>query len=120
MTLDQLSGDLVVHAPHAGLDAPPETRGQFTVSDHDLASKAIASADLWTDQLALAAWPAASHVSTRISRLVVDVERFLDDRLPSPGPAAAPVLSDKTRTPIVSVRSVRSRARPDKSQASPA
>jgi N-formylglutamate amidohydrolase len=79
MTLGELAGRLVVHTPHAGLSIPTSVRQQFTLSDTELAIEAHGSADLWTDALAQSAWPAATHITVAVSRLVVDVERYPDD-----------------------------------------
>ena len=78
-TLVELGSSLLVHAPHAGLVVPPSVRDQFVLDDAGLMLEAKQSADLWTDVLGRAAWPAAAHVATAISRLVVDVERYPDD-----------------------------------------
>ncbi len=72
---------LVVHVPHASLVLPPEVRGQFVLDAAALAEEARVSADLWTDDLARAAWPDAVQVVAPVSRLVVDVERYADDAL---------------------------------------
>lgn len=71
---------LVIHVPHASTTIPPAVRDQFTLSAQALAAEARLSADLLTDELARAAWPSATIVEAGVSRLVVDVERYADDR----------------------------------------
>jgi N-formylglutamate amidohydrolase len=72
--------DLLIHVPHASVFIPSAVRGQFLLDDAALMREAAASADLHTDALATAAWPRASIVTARVSRIVIDVERFEDDR----------------------------------------
>ena len=72
---------LVVHVPHASLEVPDKVLSQYLISPEELHTEVVASADLYTDLLAKAAWPDAQIVSSAVSRLVVDVERYADDKL---------------------------------------
>ena len=72
---------MVVHAPHASTVVPVRFRDQFVISDQELEREVLASADLWTDVLALQSWPKASIVTPVVSRIVLDVERYSDDSL---------------------------------------
>ena len=72
---------VVLHVPHDSLDLPPALRDQFLLGDDDLALELTRMTDHLT--MALFADPAspAATVRAEVSRLVVDVERFQDDRL---------------------------------------
>ena len=76
-----MTPDLVVHVPHASLHLPPERLSEFLISKDELLAEATASADLYTDRLAHAAWPDAQIIEAPVSRIIVDVERFEDDAL---------------------------------------
>lgn len=76
----RIVSQLVIHVPHASTTIPPDVREQFTLSASALAAEARLSADLLTDELARAAWPSATIVAAEVSRLVIDVERYADDR----------------------------------------
>ena len=70
---------IVVHVPHAALVIPDEARADFLLPWPEVEAEAWTSADLWTDRLAREAWPEATILEARVSRIVVDVERFEDD-----------------------------------------
>ena len=77
---------VVLHIPHASTHIPPEIRDQFLLSDVDLEAEIQAMTDHGTDELF------AGHgdvtVAAEVSRLVVDVERFLDDPMEAVGMGA--------------------------------
>jgi N-formylglutamate deformylase len=74
---------IVVHVPHAGTRLPPAVRAGIVLDDDELALEVLRLTDHRTDVLAAGT---ASHGATRfvnwLSRLVVDPERFPDDREP--------------------------------------
>jgi N-formylglutamate amidohydrolase len=74
----------MMHVPHASTVIPPEVRGQLLLADVELARELERMTDERTDELAAAA---AALVVPRpwlfvncLSRLVVDPERFPDER----------------------------------------
>ncbi len=69
----------VLHVPHDSTDVPSSVRDQFLIDDSHLAEELNRMTDRHT--LALFAGPecAARVVRAPVSRLVVDVERFVDD-----------------------------------------
>ncbi len=78
---------VLLHVPHAGTAVPAWTRPHLLLDDAALALELAALTDHHTDRIALAAADAAAAVGTRpwalinrVSRFVVDVERFPDDR----------------------------------------
>lgn len=83
-----MSGDprspVVLHVPHAGTDVPAWVRAGLLLSDAGLAAEIAALTDHRTDAVALAAAGLAAvrpHVLVnRVSRFVVDPERFPDER----------------------------------------
>lgn len=70
---------LTVHVPHASLHIPEEAWSDFLVERSAVEREALASADLFTDQMAHDAWPDAKIIEAPVSRIVVDVERYDDD-----------------------------------------
>ncbi|MEH6519214.1 MAG: N-formylglutamate amidohydrolase [Halioglobus sp.] len=76
----------VFHIPHASTHIPPEIHDQFLLSDVELEAEIQAMTDHRTDDLF------AGHggviVAAEVSRLVCDVERFLDDPMEAVGMGA--------------------------------
>ena len=70
---------LVVHVPHASTVIPDDAWTEFLVSRQEVEAEALASADLYTDEMARLAWPNARILEAKVSRIVVDVERYDDD-----------------------------------------
>jgi N-formylglutamate deformylase len=75
---------VLLHVPHASTVIPPEVRAGLLLDDDELAAELAAMTDAATDRLAAAAADQArlrpwSFVN-ELSRLVVDPERFPDER----------------------------------------
>ena len=70
-----MASEVVISAPHAGSAIPLSCLPSFTVSKAELAQEHQLLADHQTDRIASLAG-VVSRISTRLSRLVVDVERF--------------------------------------------
>ncbi len=75
---------LVVHVPHAGTEVPEDVRADLLLDDAGLAAELAAMTDWHTDRLAAEALTragvAASVFRNPWSRLVIDPERFPDER----------------------------------------
>lgn len=72
---------LILHVPHASTTLPPGTREDFLLEAEELAAESLRLVDAHTDELFGAErWPGAV-LTAKVSRLVVDVERFADDAL---------------------------------------
>ncbi len=70
---------LILHLPHASTLIPQADRGDFLLGDRELADESRRLVDAHTDALFGAEfWPGAV-LAAKVSRLVVDVERFADD-----------------------------------------
>ena len=70
----------VLHVPHSSRVVPTESRPAITLSNQELEIELLRMTDHYTDELfRLESWVACSIVFP-VSRLVVDPERFLDDR----------------------------------------
>ena len=67
--------NLAIHVPHASLRIPEDAWSEFLIDRDAVEREAVTSADLYTDQMALEAWPNAEIVEATVSRIVVDVER---------------------------------------------
>ncbi len=70
---------LDIHVPHASTAIPEDVRAEFIVSRQDVEAEAVASADLYTGEMARQAWQHADIIEAEVSRIVVDVERYDDD-----------------------------------------
>lgn len=72
---------LVVHIPHSATAIPPEVRRTFCLNDDQLRRELLRMTDWYTDRLFHgAAALGGTLFINRMSRLVVDPERFPDDR----------------------------------------
>lgn len=67
----------ILHVPHASSEIPDDLRASLALSDAALADELLAMTDGYADELFARA--GATLVRFPVSRLVVDVERFLDD-----------------------------------------
>lgn len=71
--------NVLCHIPHSSTHIPLKETGLFIIGNSELKKEASKMADLFTDQLfALLSKHTSTHTSN-ISRIVVDVERFIDD-----------------------------------------
>jgi N-formylglutamate amidohydrolase len=70
---------LVIHIPHASERIPAGDRGDFLLSDEELAAETLRLTDRFTDELYADGADPEDVVAVGVSRLVVDVERFEDD-----------------------------------------
>ncbi len=68
---------MIIHVPHASQIVPDKLRDQFVITDEELRSELIRMTDAYTDELF--DLPGVRHVVFPVSRLVIDVERFLDN-----------------------------------------
>ena len=70
---------VIFHVPHSSTVIPPAVRGQFVLNENDLTRELVFMTDHLTLDL-VAAYPGhASIIDAKVSRLVVDVERFAND-----------------------------------------
>lgn len=72
---------LFLHLPHDATFIPPDALGDFLVSAEALQVEVRRLTDWHTAELFAPGADAADVVRAEVSRLVVDVERFADDRL---------------------------------------
>ena len=71
---------VVAHIPHASETIPPEVRRELLASDGELADELARLTDRYTDELfAGLATLGATRFVNRLSRLVFDPERFVDE-----------------------------------------
>jgi N-formylglutamate amidohydrolase len=68
---------MILHIPHSSRAIPENLRDQIVLSDEDLSTELTLMTDAFTDELF--ALPETAIVRFPISRLLVDVERFLND-----------------------------------------
>lgn len=92
---------VLLHVPHAGTDIPAWARRELLVDDVELAAELEALTDHRTDELAAAAAEAARRrpflLVDPVSRFVVDVERFPDEREEMAAVGMAAVYTHGTR-----------------------
>ena len=72
---------LLLHLPHDATAIPPDERRDFLLSEAELRAEQLRLTDWHTAALYAEGVPAEEIVRAEVSRLVVDVERFADDRL---------------------------------------
>lgn len=70
----------VIHIPHASTVVPATVRSSITLSDEELQQELLTMTDHFTDQLFRVSENLAKAVTFPVSRLVVDPERFVNDR----------------------------------------
>lgn len=68
---------IVLHAPHASLYIPDEIKSQLLLSERDVEAELLAITDMYVDELFDV--PGATMITSPVSRLVVDMERFRSD-----------------------------------------
>nr|WP_239056949.1 N-formylglutamate amidohydrolase [Wenzhouxiangella limi] len=71
---------IVWHLPHDATAIPEEVRGQFVLGDQELATEVLRMTDHFTGQLFGLDLGNERVIRVPVSRLVVDVERFPEDR----------------------------------------
>ena len=71
---------LLLHVPHDSTAVPPETAADFLLSADELRQELLCLTDWHTAALYASDAEPADIVRAEVSRLVVDVERFPDDR----------------------------------------
>jgi N-formylglutamate amidohydrolase len=72
---------ILVHLPHDSTVIPPADYADFLISASDLCLEQLRLTDWHTAALYAEGLPAEGLLRAEVSRLVVDVERFADDRL---------------------------------------
>ncbi|WP_456825968.1 N-formylglutamate amidohydrolase [Cellulomonas sp. P5_E12] len=73
-----MTSSVLVHVPHGSRTIPADVRSGIVLSDADLERELDLMTDSLTEELARAV--SANVLAAPVSRLVVDVERFPDDR----------------------------------------
>ncbi len=71
---------IVLHLPHARVEIPDDIRPSLLLDEIELRRELIRMTDWYTDELFSLPSPTATPVIYGVSRLVLDPERFLDDR----------------------------------------
>jgi N-formylglutamate amidohydrolase len=71
---------VVLHVPHASQAFPEAARSTFLPDDDAISRELLLMTDAWTDEIVESFRPEAERVIFPVSRLVVDPERFRDDR----------------------------------------
>lgn len=67
---------IVCNVPHSGTDIPKELAVDFVLSDEDLRDEVDCMADNYTDILYSELLQVSSFIKSKVSRIVVDIERF--------------------------------------------
>jgi len=73
-----MSGFVIVHVPHAGIEIPPKYRESIVLNDEELQAELVYLTDAFCDELY--GLDQVKLIKVPISRLVCDVERFRDDK----------------------------------------
>jgi len=72
---------VLFHVPHDSIFIPPAERSRFLLNDAELNVELLRMTDHWTFDLFAEGIPERRVLRSRVSRLVVDVERFEEDSL---------------------------------------
>ena len=75
-----MSAQVILHIPHSSTDIPGEIRPSISLSDDELRDELLKMTDRFTDELFTGHSAPVSPVIFPVSRLVLDPERFLDDK----------------------------------------
>lgn len=70
---------VIFHVPHDSTDIPTDVRNQFTLDDQQLKNEILKMTDHFTARLFCSDIAPQNVVRAAVSRLVVDVERFVED-----------------------------------------
>lgn len=70
---------VIFHVPHDSTDIPADVRNQFTLDDQELKNEILNMTDHFTARLFCSDIAPQNIVRASVSRLVVDVERFVED-----------------------------------------
>jgi N-formylglutamate deformylase len=70
----------VIHIPHSSIEIPDELRPDIILSDQELNSELIRMTDRYTGELFVLPMEQAITIQFPVSRLLVDPERFIDDK----------------------------------------
>ncbi len=68
---------IILHAPHASLNIPDKMRSNILLDGQELTAELLAITDRYTDELF--AVPGVRMITSPVSRLVIDMERFRSD-----------------------------------------
>ncbi len=72
---------IVCNVPHSGTSIPEEFRADFILQKKDLEEEALYMADNYTNFLYGELLCISSYIISKISRIVVDIERFPDEKV---------------------------------------
>lgn len=70
---------IVCNVPHSGIVVPEEFRGDFVLSQKDLDKEVLYMADNFTNYLYGELLYVSSYIMSKISRVVLDIERFQNE-----------------------------------------
>jgi len=71
---------IICNIPHSSVNIPPEFKKDFVISEQELEIEAKRFADLYADSLFSKLLDDYGGIVSKISRIVVDIERFKDDK----------------------------------------
>ncbi len=71
---------IICNVPHAGVIVPEEFKGDFVLNDEELKEEILYMADNYTDLLYGELLYVSSFIKSKISRVVLDIERFENEK----------------------------------------
>jgi N-formylglutamate deformylase len=71
---------LICNVPHSSTNIPEEFKGDFVLHEKDLEYEANYMADMYTDTLYEELVHVSSSITSNISRIVLDIERFKNEK----------------------------------------
>jgi N-formylglutamate amidohydrolase len=93
-----IKSPVICHVPHSSIFLPKEFVGNFLIDEKELATEVLMLADLYTNELYKGIIDDSNSLSSLVSRVVVDMERFPDESMEPMSKVGMSALYTKTQT----------------------
>jgi N-formylglutamate amidohydrolase len=89
---------IICNVPHSGVTIPEEFKSDFVLNQEDLEKEVLYMADNYTNYLYSELLYISSYIISKISRIVLDIERFENDDDEPMSKVGMPALNTRTRS----------------------